>query len=81
MTPSGLSSAGMTGRGKAAADQDLDEESAAGLSKLKENDAEIDAGIDAIGRTIDSLTSIASTMKEEVSPPPATTAALAFVHN
>lgn len=64
LTASGLTSASMV-RGKQP-DQDLDEESAAGLKKLQESDAEIDAGLDAIGRTIDSLTNIASTMKEEV---------------
>ncbi len=66
MTPSGLSSSGMVNRGKKSADQDLDDESAAGLQKLQETDAEIDAGIDAISRTIDNLTGIAATMKEEV---------------
>jgi len=63
LTASGLTSAGMT-RGKAA-DQDLDDESAAGLQRLKEQDAEIDAGIDAISKTIDNLNNIASTMNEE----------------
>jgi hypothetical protein len=62
---SGLSSAGMV-RGKDARDQQLDAESAAGLAKLKESDAEIDAGIDAISRTIDNLNNIAGQMKDEV---------------
>lgn len=65
LTASGLTSAGMTkgGRGE---DQELDDESAAGLQRLKDNDAEIDAGIDAISKTIDNLSSIANTMKDEV---------------
>jgi hypothetical protein len=46
--------------------QALDEDSAAGLARLREKDAEIDAGIDAISRTIDNLTSIGSAMKDEV---------------
>ena len=67
LTASGLSSGGMTNRGKTAEDQRLDAESAAGLSKLKETDTEIDAGIDAISRTIDNLNNIAGQMKDEVS--------------
>eukprot|EP01034_Spumella_vulgaris_P027559 gene27559-34298_t len=61
---SGLTSSKMSGK-NGPSDQDLDDESAAGLNKLKENDAEIDAGIDAISRTIDNLSGIAATMKEE----------------
>ncbi len=64
LTASGLTSSKMSGKNQAS-DQDLDDESAAGLNKLKENDAEIDAGIDAISRTIDNLSGIAATMKEE----------------
>jgi hypothetical protein len=66
MTASGLSSAGMSGRGRNDPDQALDEDSAAGLARLKEKDAEIDAGIDAISRGIDNLTSISTAMKDEV---------------
>lgn len=66
LTASGLSSGGMTNRGKTADDQKLDAESAAGLSKIKDTDAEIDAGIDAISRTIDNLNNIAGSMKDEV---------------
>jgi hypothetical protein len=66
LTASGLSSGGMTNRGKTADDQKLDAESAAGLAKIKDTDAEIDAGIDAISRTIDNLNSIAGSMKDEV---------------
>jgi len=62
LTASGLTSTGMTRGGK---DQELDDVSAAGLARLKEQDAEIDAGIDAISKTIDNLGNIANTMKEE----------------
>lgn len=44
----------------------LDEDSAAGLAKLRSKDAEIDAGIDAISRTIDNLANIGAAMKDEV---------------
>ena len=66
LNSSGLSSAGMMGN-RGGADQQLDTESAAGLAKLKEADAEIDAGIEAISRTIDNLGNIAGSMKDEVS--------------
>jgi methyl coenzyme M reductase gamma subunit len=46
--------------------QALDEDSAAGLQKLRDKDAEIDAGIDQISRTIDNLTNIGAAMKDEV---------------
>jgi hypothetical protein len=62
---SGLSSSAMS-RGKDPSQQ-LDAESAAGLAKLKDADAEIDAGIDAISKTIDNLNNIAGQMKDEVS--------------
>ncbi len=65
LTASGLTSSSMTRKGGAPSDQDLDDESAAGLKQLKDNDAEIDAGIDAISRTIDNLSGIAATMKDE----------------
>lgn len=65
LTATGLSSGGMTNRGKTADDQRLDADSAAGLAKIKETDAEIDAGIDAISRTIDNLNNIAGSMKDE----------------
>lgn len=69
MNASGLTSAGMMGQGAGRNDpsQTLDEDSAAGLAKLREQDAEIDAGIDQISRTIDNLTNIAGAMKDEVS--------------
>lgn len=46
--------------------QALDEDSAAGMARLREKDAEIDAGIDSISRTIDNLSSIGAAMKDEV---------------
>lgn len=60
----GLTSAGMMSK-SSRADQQLDDESAAGLARLKSKDAEIDAGIDAISRTIDNLGNLAGQMKEE----------------
>ena len=66
MQASGLTSAGMMGKGRNDADQALDEDSAAGLARLRDKDAEIDAGIDAISRTIDNLANIGSAMKDEV---------------
>lgn len=65
---SGLSSAGMMGKGGSRgtpADQQLDAESAAGLQRVKERDAEIDQGIDAIAQSIDNLGNIAGQMKDE----------------
>jgi hypothetical protein len=67
MSASGMSSAGMM-RGKQQ-EEELDEESSAGLAKAKANDAEIDAGLDALSRTMDNLSSIAGAMREEVSLP------------
>ena len=66
MTATGLTSAGMIGRGKKSSDQDLDEDSAAGLARLKSNDQEIDDGIDKISGILDNLTGIASNMNSEV---------------
>jgi len=65
MQASGLTSGGMMGRG-GRADEPLDEESAAGLQRLREKDAEIDAGIDAISRQMDNLNNIGNAMKDEV---------------
>mmetsp|Transcript_611 Transcript_611/g.1198 ORF Transcript_611/g.1198 Transcript_611/m.1198 type:complete len:353 (+) Transcript_611:114-1172(+) len=66
MNATGLSSAGMMGKSKGNDDgQALDEDSAAGLARLREKDAEIDAGVDAISRTIDNLVGIAGQMKDE----------------
>jgi hypothetical protein len=62
---SGLTSTGLAGRGRDSADQQLDEDSAAGLAKIKETDAEIDQGIDQIANTLDRVANIAGAMKEE----------------
>lgn len=48
-------------------DEDLDEESAAGLQAVKDDDALIDSGIDDISQSIDRLGAVALSMKEEVS--------------
>eukprot|EP01032_Pedospumella_encystans_P013203 gene13203-15214_t len=66
MSASGLSSAGMMGKNRNDPDQALDEDSAAGMQRLKARDAEIDAGIDSISRGIDNLVNISSAMKDEV---------------
>jgi len=66
MSASGLTSAGMMGQNRNDPSQTLDEDSAAGLARLREQDAEIDAGIDQISRQIDNLTNIAGAMKDEV---------------
>lgn len=65
LVETGLTSTSMTGCRNAPA-QELDEESAAGLAKVKETDAEIDASLDAISRTMDNITGLASTMRDEV---------------
>jgi len=46
--------------------QDLDEDSAAGLSRLRQNDSEIDSGVAQLSRTIDTLGNIGAAMKDEV---------------
>eukprot|EP01038_Epipyxis_sp_PR26KG_P005192 gene5192-7226_t len=66
LAPSGLSSAGMMGKSKNPdPSQDLDSESQAGLDKIRQEDAEIDESLDAISRTIDNLSNISKTMREE----------------
>lgn len=62
----GLTSTSLTGGRRGAADQELDAESAAGLARVKETDAEIDAGIDAISRTMDNIANLSSQMRDEV---------------
>lgn len=47
-------------------DDDLDEDSRRGLAKVKQNDAEIDEGIDEIAKGLDKLDQIASHMNAEV---------------
>jgi hypothetical protein len=44
----------------------LDEESRAGLARIKENDREIDAAIDDVAGSLDTLANIASAMRDEV---------------
>ena len=45
--------------------QDLDETSASRLEKVKQTDAEIDASVDDLSRTIDNLSHIAGAMGSE----------------
>jgi hypothetical protein len=49
-----------------APDQQLDQESEAGMARYRTKDSEIDAGLDVVSNQIDNLTNIASTMKTEV---------------
>lgn len=46
--------------------QELDEDSAAGLARLRQNDNEIDSGVANLSRTIDTLGNIGAAMKDEV---------------
>jgi len=64
MAQSGLSSARMGGTAKAKEDE-LDEDSAAGLAQLRANDAEIDEGMDRIASAIDRIGGLASEMGKE----------------
>lgn len=64
-TQSGLMSTGMVGKGRTPKDQELDEEDAAGLKKVQDNDAEINAGLQAIDKTLDNLNALAGAMREE----------------
>lgn len=63
MAQSGLSSSRMAG--KPAAEDELDEDSAAGLAQLKANDAEIDQSMDRVGAALDRIGNIASQMGSE----------------
>jgi len=66
LTSMGMTNAGMLG-GRAKSDsEDLDEESASGLAQVRATDAEINAGIDSIGKTLDNLSNISTAMKSEV---------------
>ena len=47
-------------------EDDLDEDSRRGLAKIKQQDAEIDEGIDEIAKQLDNLGNIASSMNQEV---------------
>jgi hypothetical protein len=66
---SGLTSGGMIHGGDKNKNynknQELDAKSAAGLQKLQDNDAEIDAGIGAIDASLGRLGNIAGQMKDE----------------
>lgn len=46
--------------------EELDEESRAGLARLKNQDAEIDEGLDSISNCLDNLSGISQAMNEEV---------------
>lgn len=61
---SGLASANLAG-GRKGAEQQLDEDSAAGLARVRETDAEIDEGIDNIAQTLDRIAQISTQMYEE----------------
>lgn len=63
---SGLTSGGMMGSGGAGGDQRLDEESQAGMNKLRENDDEMDEELDAINDIVGKLGVIAGDINEEV---------------
>eukprot|EP00605_Chrysophyceae_sp_TOSAG23-4_P002251 GSChrysophyteH1.ASY1.ANO1.2495.1 assembled CDS len=63
MAQSGLSNARM-GAGKSS-EEELDEDSAAGLAQLRANDAEIDEGMERIGAAIDRIGNLASAMGSE----------------
>jgi len=66
MKESGLSSAGMMGGKKnQQQDQDLDEESAAGLRQVQNEDVAIDQDVAEIGGALDRLNAMAVTMGEE----------------
>jgi hypothetical protein len=64
MTASGLTSNAMNKKGGFR--EELDEDSAAGLQTLKNNDLEIDQNLDGISSTLDKITDISKAMREEV---------------
>ncbi len=64
---SGLTSSSLARKNpNASDDQELDPESAAGLARVKQQDAEINDGLDSISRTLDNLGNIASNINDEV---------------
>jgi len=65
LTDTGLTSAGLLGR-SSPPPVELDPESAAGMARLESKDAQIDQGLDALGRSIDNIHSISNAMKQEV---------------
>ena len=64
---SGLTSGGMMSRHTLFPDpsQELDEESASRMEKVKQTDADIDASVDDLSKTIDNLSHIAGAMGSE----------------
>ena len=62
MAQSGLSNARMAGGKK---DDELDEDSAAGLAQLRANDAEIDEGMDKVSSALDRIANIATNIGAE----------------
>lgn len=56
-----------TGLSKSTKPENLDAETRAGLAKLKQNDAEIDDGLDEISNSLSTLANISKAMNEEVS--------------
>jgi hypothetical protein len=65
MTESGFTNTKTGFQRKGHPKEQLDAESAEGLQRVNDNDAEINAGIDAIGRTLDNLNNISTAMKDE----------------
>ena len=63
MTASGLTATTMHKKGLL---EELDEDSAAGLQALKNNDIEIDQNLDGISQTLDKITDISKAMRDEV---------------
>lgn len=63
MKQSGLTSTNRTSKNK---EDELDEESRAGLNRINQRDQEVDRGIHEISRGLDNLAAIAGSMKEEV---------------
>jgi hypothetical protein len=61
---SGLASANLAGSRKGS-EQQLDEDSTAGLARVHETDAEINAGIDNISQTLDRIAQISTQMYDE----------------
>ena len=62
---SGLTATGLRSKNQTDANKGLDAETAADMRDIRNADAEIDEGIDAISRTIDNLGSLAGTIRDE----------------
>lgn len=54
-----------SGFSKTNKDENLDDDAKAGLGRLKQNDTEIDQGLDEISNSLDTLTNISQAMNEE----------------